>query len=422
MINRQPRALLSRNFVLFVTGWELNQIAGGLLRFALPLYVLLQTGDPALMGAVLAVSVLPQVVLTPMGGVIADRFDKRRFLAGANFAVAAAVLIWLLTTGGLDVVLSATILMLVFLGLEALFSPVLEAVVPALVPEDQLVRANSVTFALGLASGVGAPALGGALLARWGLTVALGASVALFALAAVITWFTSSPRATQEASGPLLRTAVTDLRDAARHVVSNDRGLRKVLVVDVVLAFALAPLQLVVLPALLVDAGLSSGQIGWATGITMVGAAVSVTIMGALGARATVRLVRPIVLLTAVATAATGFAFLANPGPTGSTLVLVGGLVVAFGLFAAFSVLQWSYVGERAPEHLVGKIFALAMVLSALGVAAGTWVFGELITRFLDTPAVVLLFAAAIAAAVAAGASMSKHAPASPAPQSEVPA
>jgi len=412
--SHEPAASLrSRNFLLYLAGLELNQVAGGLLRFALPLHVLLTTGNPAVMGTVLAVATVPQILLMPLGGVIADRLDKRRFLAAMNLAVAAAVAVWLAVTGSIDVVVAATMLMLVFLGLEALLSPALESVVPALVPEDRLVRANSMLFALGLASSIGSPALGGALLARGGLTLALGVTIALYVLAAGIKWLVRIPNALQDAAGPPVRTAVRDLREAGSYVAVKDRGLRKVLLIDLLVTVALVPLQVVLLPSLLVGAGLSSGQSGWATGITMAGAAIAVSVMGALGSRATVRHIRPIVALGAVVTAATGLAFLADLGPLASAVVLVGGLVLALGCFAAYSVLMWSFMGERAPEHLMGKVFALALALSASGVAAGNWAFGHLTNLLHDSPAVVILIAAGIVTAVAVGANMAAHAPAS---------
>jgi len=409
-LSSAPSALRSRNFVLFVTGWELNQVAGGLLYFALPLYVLLETGHPALMGTVLALAAVPQILLMPMGGVIADRIDKRRFLAGINLAAAVAVLIWLLTTGTLDVVPAAAVLLLAYLGLEALFSPVFEAAIPALVPEDQLVRANSITSVLGFMSAFGAPALGGVLLARSGLTLVLAVAVALFSLTAAIKWFTRIPGVTQPVSGPVVRTFVADLAEAARYVAKGDHGLGKVLLVDFLVTFALGPLQFVVLPSILVYAGLNSGQIGWATGITWGGAAIAVTAVGALAARATVRLMRPLVLLAAGAATATGLFFLADLGPAASAVVMIGGLIVTLGLVAAFGVLLYSFIGKRVPEHLVGKIFALSGVGSVVGIAAGNLAFGHLMERFADNRAAVILVAAAIIAAAAVAASTAKDA------------
>ena len=412
-------ALLGRRFILFAIGQQLTQLAGGLLYFALPLYVLLETGNPALMGTVLALAALPQILLMPMGGAIADRIDKRRFLAGLNLTAAGAVLVWLLATDSLSVVPAVAILMLAYLGIEALLSPTMESVIPAIVPEEQLVRANSITFALGFGVAVGAPALGGALLTSFGLSHALWLAVGLFALAAIAKSAVKIPRAEHETIGPLVRTVIGDLRDAARFVARGDRGLRKFLLIDVAITFALAPLQLVVLPSLLVRSGLTSGQIGWAMGATMAGGAIAVILVGALGERATVRLVRPLVILATCAAATTGLVFFADLGPVAAAVVLAGGLVVTLGAIAAFGVLLYTYIGERTPEHLTAKIFALSGSGSVAGVAAGNWVFGVLVNRLADTPAIAILLASLVLAVAAFAVNTTKLVPAEPADVSE---
>ena len=73
--------LLNRSFVSIVIVQIASLFGDAVLRFALPLYVLNVTGSAALMGAVSAAAWLPYLVLTPIGGVAADRVNKRRIMA-----------------------------------------------------------------------------------------------------------------------------------------------------------------------------------------------------------------------------------------------------------------------------------------------------------------------------------------------------
>jgi MFS family permease len=136
---------------------------------ALGLLVLHLTGSGTDLGLVTAARLVPFVVAGPVGGVIADRYDKRRLLyatqsASAVVAAAFAVLIWV---GAVSVPLVAGLSLL--LGcLTVLDNPARQSLISELVPRDQLrnaVTLNSVS--LNVARVLGS-AVGGTLVAAVG--------------------------------------------------------------------------------------------------------------------------------------------------------------------------------------------------------------------------------------------------------------
>ena len=72
---------ITGNFMRFLTGRTLSVLGGNVLRFALSLYILEQTGSAAEYGTVLALGYLPVILLAPVGGVLADRVDRRAMMA-----------------------------------------------------------------------------------------------------------------------------------------------------------------------------------------------------------------------------------------------------------------------------------------------------------------------------------------------------
>ena len=73
--------LFRRDFTLVVIGQIISLFGNAILRFALPLYLLRETGSSTLFGAVTACSFAPMVVLSMVGGVLADRVNKQRQLS-----------------------------------------------------------------------------------------------------------------------------------------------------------------------------------------------------------------------------------------------------------------------------------------------------------------------------------------------------
>ena len=68
--------LFSRDFSLLVIGQIVSILGSAVLRFALNLYILDLTGRADIFGLLIAVSAIPAILFTPLGGAIADRFSR----------------------------------------------------------------------------------------------------------------------------------------------------------------------------------------------------------------------------------------------------------------------------------------------------------------------------------------------------------
>ena len=80
--------LFSRDFTLMVIGQIISLLGNAVLRFALPLQVLDATGSAAAFGGVLALSMVPVLLCSPLGGVLADRVPRQRIMWGLDFFTA----------------------------------------------------------------------------------------------------------------------------------------------------------------------------------------------------------------------------------------------------------------------------------------------------------------------------------------------
>ena len=72
--------LFSKDFTLVLIGQIISLFGNATLRFALPLYLLNLTGSSALYGTVTACAFIPPILLSPIGGMIADRANKRNVM------------------------------------------------------------------------------------------------------------------------------------------------------------------------------------------------------------------------------------------------------------------------------------------------------------------------------------------------------
>ena len=84
--------LFTKDFTLVVIGQIISLFGNATLRFALPLYLLNLTGSSALYGTVIACAFIPAILLSPVGGIIADRLNKRNIMVTLDFFTAAVII------------------------------------------------------------------------------------------------------------------------------------------------------------------------------------------------------------------------------------------------------------------------------------------------------------------------------------------
>jgi MFS family permease len=155
-----------------------------LLLTAASIAVFEKTDSATAVSLLLAVAALPTVVLGPLAGTFADWFPRRRILVGTDLACAAACGIAFAMVRVLPVEAAAFFSIAVVSALSAFYRPAAQALVPSLVSDAGLGRANS---ALRLATSVAAisgPAAAAFLTDRGGLELVLSIDLASFVISA----------------------------------------------------------------------------------------------------------------------------------------------------------------------------------------------------------------------------------------------
>jgi Transmembrane secretion effector len=187
------RVLRHRDFGLLWLGQAISLIGDGIYLVAIAWLVLDISNEPSALALVGLAWTLPMVIALLIGGVLSDRFERRRLMIIADLLRCAAI-------GGIAALaltetaeLWSVIALVVFYGMgEALFQPSFAAIVPQVVPRDDLLQANAVKELMEpLGLRFAGPALGGLLIAVFGVGEALVFDAATFAVSALALSFMS---------------------------------------------------------------------------------------------------------------------------------------------------------------------------------------------------------------------------------------
>lgn len=84
--------LFSRNFTMLILGQVSSLFGNVILKFALSMYVLDTTGSAAVFAGILAFAAVPSIVLSPLGGILADRANRRNIMVGLDLLSGISVL------------------------------------------------------------------------------------------------------------------------------------------------------------------------------------------------------------------------------------------------------------------------------------------------------------------------------------------
>ena len=176
--------LAHRDFRILWLGMSTSLVGDGVLLVALAWQVYTLTGSPSGMSLVGVALAAPQLALVLLGGVVGDRLDRRTLLIGSDLVrgVCLAVLAVLAFTGDIRL-WHLVVVAAVYGGASGFFPPAFEAIVPTLVPADELVEANALDqFVRTAALQIGGTAVGGLLIAVSGTTGAFAFDALTFAV------------------------------------------------------------------------------------------------------------------------------------------------------------------------------------------------------------------------------------------------
>jgi MFS family permease len=351
-------------------------LGNSIVMITIPWMILERTDSPAFAGLVAAMSALPGILVSPIGGWMVDRIGRRRVSVGADLLSSLSVAAFPIVgaTFGLS---NPSILLIALLG--ATFDPAGYTARKTLLTDVAKASDADLDHLNGIHDGIVGvawilgPAVGAGLIASVGAVNSFWVSAALFIIAALAISFlrvgdaAKESRETAEASGAetdsSMRVGIKTLWD--------DKVLRTLSVALLIIAAVYLPTEAVVLPTYFEDVDNPSG-LGFVISALAAGSAVGSFGYGWISARMKRRtLIRLILLGSAVSIIPMAFL------PPLSVLMLAGFLL---GLsWGPYNPLISTLVQQRVPAHFQGRVFGvqtavfyaappLGMVLAGLAV------------------------------------------------------
>lgn len=384
--------LFTRNFTLLILGQVSSLTGNYTLKFALSMYVLEQTGSASIFAGMLSAALLPTVLLSPFGGILADRANRKHIMVALDALSGLSVLAaGLLLPLGRELWVIGALLVLLSV-LAAFESPTVQACVPQMVSPQNLVQGNAVVSQVSAVTSLVTPFLGSLFYTAFGIGPVFAAAVVCFWLTALLECmihleYQKPPRTA--GIGAIVRE---DLAVSAHFLRREQPDILKLLLLAALAGMFVSGTAVVGFPYLVRTVlGLSVTYYGAAESAMGAAAILGSLCAGLLGKKLRVRDLSAIFLSFGLSLFPIGLSFLLPVGRMARYGVLLFFFCVCQLGVCIFSTYAITLIQQRTPEQLMGKVMSCVFTLSMCAQPVGQMVYGALFDCFSDSVYWVLI-------------------------------
>ena len=384
--------LFTRNFTLLILGQVSSLTGNYTLKFALSMYVLEQTGSASIFAGMLSAALLPTVLLSPFGGILADRANRKHIMVALDALSGLSVLAaGLLLPLGRELWVIGALLVLLSV-LAAFESPTVQACVPQMVSPQNLVQGNAVVSQVSAVTSLVTPFWGSLFYTAFGIGPVFAAAVVCFWLTALLECMIHLEHQKPPRTAGIGAIVREDLALSAHFLRREQPDILKLLLLAALAGMFVSGTAVVGFPYLVRTVlGLSATYYGAAESAMGAAAILGSLCAGLLGKKLRVRDLSAIFLSFGLSLFPIGFSFLLPVGTMARYGVLLFFFCVCQLGVCIFSTYAITLIQQRTPEQLMGKVMSCVFTLSMCAQPVGQLVYGALFDCFSDSVYWVLI-------------------------------
>lgn len=397
--------LYTKDFILVVLGQIVSMFGASLFRFALSLYILDITGRADVFATVYAVSNIPRLIM-PLGGAIADRFNRRNLMVIYDFisSIIILCLFLVMSTGIVSVTIIGAVVILLSI-ISAMYTPSVTASIPLLVAENKIESANGIVTAVQSLSNAVAPILGGILYKIVGVNALIILSCIAFFLSAIMELFIKIPFTKRIQEKNITMTIVKDLRNGLEYVIKN-KFLLKAMLLAGVLNLVLSPLLFIGTPIILRETMHSTDTMyGLGLGLVSFAAVLGALTVGIFTKKLRMNTLHRLLIVIALLLfpmAAATMPIMLNFGYYPSFILFMFSILPIAVILMLLDIFVISAVQKETSNDNLGKVMAIIMAISQCAAPIGQIIYGVAFEVFKSNVYLPLLLISAILFIIAA--------------------
>lgn len=376
----------SRDFWLVVAGQIISLFGNSVMRFALPIHLLNVTGSAAVLGVVSGFAFLPLAVMSPIGGIIADRVNKRNIMVFLDFFTSGLTVLFLILYGRVNLTGMIMVLLFMLYGISGAYQPSVQASIPVLVKQEKVMSANAVINMVASLSGLLGPALGGIAYSVWGIYPVLCGAALCFLLSAVMETFIRIPFVKRERTVSVLRETGQDLRQSISYITKERSEIGKLTICCAAVNLTVSALMIIGLPVIVLQlldfpSSVASRLYGFMEAILAVGGLIGGIGAGVLGSKLKIGNSWKLLAYAGILLLPIGAVLALDCSSYVSYAVLAAAGLIIMAFATVYVIQIMSYIQITVPQESVGKVIAWVIAVSTCTQPIGQMMYGVLFDK-----------------------------------------
>lgn len=384
--------LFTKNFTLLILGQLTSLFGNFILKLALSMYVLEVTGSAAIFAGILSAATIPTILLSPLGGILADRADRRNIMVALDALTGVSILCAALFLSESNAIAVISTLLIILSILGAFETPTVQACIPTMLQGDNIMKGNAVVNQVASLSYLIAPMLGGVLYAMLGLKPVMYASVVCFFITALFECFIKLSYQRIQSQGSVLQIVKQDFLSSMQYISKEQTSISKMLLLTAFSRFFVMGITIVGLPFLVRTVlGFNPKYYGAAESALAVATILGSIAAGILAEKLKIHKLSVLLASMGIFIIPAGIVFILPVNAIikyGVTVISFCGMQAVISIFSIFAV---SLIQQRTPNHLIGKVMAYTSTVTLCVQPIGQIVYGFLFDRFYSAVYFVLI-------------------------------
>ena len=383
--------LYTKNFLIILIGQLISIFGNSILRFALPLYILDRTGSTAVFGTVLAVSTIPIILFSPIGGILADRCNKRNIMVGLDMFTAFFLALGGIVIGGDHVLFVISAIMILLSLVQALYQPAVQACLPSITAGSNLEKANGAVSSVNAISSLLGPVVAGVLYGTFGIMPIIIIGAICFGLASVMELFIKIHFKQMVSKNSMFGTIASDLKESADYIFKVNPVLFRIIIVVSGINLTLTSMILVGLPVIIkINLELGSELYGITQGMIAVGMILGGLLAYSVGSRIRISRIHRLLVLICLTQIPIGLVLAISTSAMASYWIVSISSSVMMMLVTIFSIKMMSFVQRNTPGNIIGKVISFIMMMTRVTLPIGQAIYGYFFSISVESVCIII--------------------------------
>lgn len=394
------QSMSNKNRNLLLLGQFISLMGNSIQKFALSLYILDLTGSVAIFSTLMAFSILPQIFISPIGGAIADLTDRKKMLIVLDLMSAGMLgLFFVLLKSNPSSVASLAVFMLLLAVIGTVYDPVVRAVIPSVVNQEDYMKTNSYVSAISSVTLLGGSVCAGFLYAFFGIYAIIIMNLVSFLCSGILEAFLQLPVVNSQNEKISVLKIGTDMRDSLIFMFREQKLIFYVLILSAAVNLFMTPIYSIGIASVLkLTFHVSNQTFGIVQGVVGGGMVAGALLTPRISKWIPVDKMHLYFYMVSLAILGMGWSTIIYMNPSTITRLLSIFIFAGMGflylfLIAIINISFFTVVQKNIPLSMMGKIMALIMSICSAFTPIGQILYGFWFDKYAGRLIIIYIFA-----------------------------